>query len=105
MPSHIYLRVGRYHDATVANQAAVEADDGYITACSNQGLYPVTYMPHNWHYIWYAASVEGRSEVALEAAREMSNRVDHEKMREPGLGACSTTGSRRSTATSALAMG
>ena len=87
MPSHIYLRVGRYHDATVANQAAVEADDGYITACRNQGLYPVAYMPHNWHYIWYAASVEGRSEVALEAAHEMSNRVEHDKMREPGLGA------------------
>ena len=87
MPSHIYLRVGRYHDATVANQAAVEADDGYITQCRNQGLYPVMYMPHNWHYIWYAASVEGRSELAQEAAREMSSRVDPERMREPGLGA------------------
>jgi len=87
MPSHIYLRVGRYHDATVANQAAVEADDGYITQCRNQGLYPVMYMPHNWHYIWYAAGVEGRSEVAREAAWEMSNRVEHDKMREPGLGA------------------
>ncbi len=87
MPSHIYLRVGRYHDATVANQAAVEADDGYITQCRNQGLYPVMYMPHNWHYIWYAASVEGRSEVALQAAHEMSDRVDHDKMRQPGLGA------------------
>ena len=87
MPSHIYLRVGRYHDATVANQAAVEADDGYITQCRNQGLYPVMYMPHNWHYIWYAASVEGRSQLAMEAAREMSARVDHGKMREPGLGA------------------
>ena len=87
MPSHIYLRVGRYHDATVANQRAVEADDGYITQCRNQGLYPVMYMPHNWHYIWYAASVEGRSELALEAAREMSARVDPDKMRQPGLGA------------------
>ena len=87
MPSHIYLRLGRYHDATVANQSAVAADDGYITACRNQGLYPVAYMPHNWHYIWYAASVEGRREVAMEAAQEMSNRVDHNTMREPGLGA------------------
>ena len=87
MPSHIYLRVGRYHDATVANQRAVEADDSYITQCRNQGLYPVMYMPHNWHYIWYAASVEGRSQVALEAAREMASRVDQQQMREPGLGA------------------
>jgi tetratricopeptide (TPR) repeat protein len=87
MPSHIYLRVGRYHDATVANQKAIAADDSYITQCRNQGLYPVMYMPHNWHYIWYAASVEGRSEVALNAATEMASRVDLEKMRQPGLGA------------------
>ncbi len=87
MPSHIYLRVGRYHDATVANQKAVEADDSYITQCRNQGLYPVMYMPHNWHYIWYAASVEGRSEVALNAATEMASRVNPEQMRQPGLGA------------------
>lgn len=87
MPSHIYLRVGRYHDATVANQKAVQADDGYITQCRNQGLYPIAYMPHNWHYIWYAASVEGRSQVALGAAAEMSARVDLDNLRVPGLGA------------------
>ncbi|MEJ2085125.1 MAG: hypothetical protein P8Y44_05520 [Acidobacteriota bacterium] len=87
MPSHVYLRVGRYHDSTQANLDAVEADDSYITQCRKQGLYPIAYMPHNWHYIWYSASVEGRKELALDAAREMSDRVDIENLREPGLGA------------------
>ena len=87
MPSHIYLRVGRYHDSTTANQKAVRADDSYITQCRKQGLYPIAYMPHNWHYIWYSASVEGRKRLALDAAREMSARVDLENLREPGLGA------------------
>lgn len=87
MPSHIYLRVGRYNDSTEANLAAVEADDSYITQCRRQGLYPIVYMPHNWHYIWYSASVEGRKELALQAAREMSQRVDTENLRAPGLGA------------------
>jgi len=31
MPPHIYLRLGRYHDATLANQRAVAADQSYIT--------------------------------------------------------------------------
>ena len=87
MPSHIYLRVGRYHDATSINQLAVQADDSYITQCRKQGMYPVAYMPHNWHYIWYSASVEGRKEVAMEAANEMAARVELENLRAPGLGA------------------
>jgi tetratricopeptide (TPR) repeat protein len=87
MPSHIYLRVGRYHDSTTANLDAVRADDSYITQCRKQGLYPIAYMPHNWHYIWYSASVEGRKQLALDAAKEMSARVDLENLREPGLGA------------------
>ena len=87
MPSHIYLRVGRYHDSTTANQNAVRADDSYITQCRKQGIYPIAYMPHNWHYIWYSASVEGRKQLALDAAREMSARVEPENLREPGLGA------------------
>ena len=105
MPSHIYLRVGRYHDATVANQAAVEADDGYITACRNQGLYPVAYMPHNWHYIWYAASVEGRSEVAWRRPGRCPTGWITRRCASPGSALSSTTGSYRSTATSALASG
>ncbi len=31
MPSHIYLRVGRYHDASLANEKAIAADDSYAT--------------------------------------------------------------------------
>ncbi len=84
MPSHIYLRVGRYHDASEANLAAIEADDEYVTACRRQGMYPVMYMPHNHHFLWAAASLEGRSQLAIETAREMASRQDADKMRQPG---------------------
>ena len=86
MPSHIYLRLGRYHEAAEANQRAIEADDDYVAACRKQGLYPLMYMPHNRHFLWFAASMEGRSEVAITAAREMAATQDAEKMRAPGLG-------------------
>jgi tetratricopeptide (TPR) repeat protein len=30
MPAHIYLRVGRYSDASIANQDAIKADEAYF---------------------------------------------------------------------------
>jgi tetratricopeptide (TPR) repeat protein len=85
MPSHIYIRMGRYHDASVANQKAIAADDDYVTACRKQGLYPVMYMPHNHHFLWAAASIEGRSELAISAAREIASKQDLDVARQPGL--------------------
>ena len=86
MPSHIYIRVGRYHDAVVANQKSIEADQDYVTQCHAQGLYPVAYMPHNQHFLWYAATMAGQKEVALEAAKHTAMMADRELMREPGYG-------------------
>ncbi|MGH9813922.1 MAG: hypothetical protein ACRD4T_12385, partial [Candidatus Acidiferrales bacterium] len=75
MPSHIYMRVGRYADASAANEAAIAADEDYITQCRTQGLYPVTYYPHNIHFLWSSATMEGKSFVALGAARRTVSRV------------------------------
>lgn len=75
MPSHIYLRVGRYNDATRANELAAAADESYINQCRAQGFYPALYYPHNVHFLWYTSSLEGRSEVALAAARKLADNV------------------------------
>ncbi len=69
MPAHIYLRVGRYADAAEANVRAIAADEDYLAQCQAQGLYPVSYYPHNLHFLWAAATLEGRSAVAIDAAR------------------------------------
>ncbi len=72
MPSHIYLRVGRYHDASVANEKAAAADESYITQCRAQGFYPAAYYPHNVHFLYASAAFEGRSQVSIAAARKLS---------------------------------
>ncbi len=72
MPSHVYLRVGRYHDASLANERAVAADESYIAQCHAQGVYPVGYYPHNKHFLWYTAGMEGRSAVSIDAARQIT---------------------------------
>jgi tetratricopeptide (TPR) repeat protein len=68
MPSHIYIRIGRYHDAAVANIKAGEADTSYIAQCQAQGVYPLLYHPHNWHFLWSAATFSGKSEWAKRGA-------------------------------------
>ena len=80
MPSHIYQRVGRYADAAAANVAAAKADEDYISQCRAQGIYPMAYYPHNIHFLWYAATAEGRSEVAIEAARKTAAQVADEQL-------------------------
>jgi len=75
MPSHIYLRVGRYDDASDANVEAIMADEDYIAQCQAQGLYPIGYYPHNIHFLWASSSLEGRSEVAIDAAEKTASRV------------------------------
>jgi hypothetical protein len=75
MPSHIYLRIGRYHDATKANELASLADESYINQCRAQGFYPALYYPHNIHFLWYTASLEGRSKIAIEAAHKLAENV------------------------------
>jgi pimeloyl-ACP methyl ester carboxylesterase/tetratricopeptide (TPR) repeat protein len=77
MPAHIYIRVGRYKDAAEANERAIVADEDYLAQCQAQGLYPVTYYPHNLHFLWAAATLEGRQAVAIDAARKTAAKVPH----------------------------
>jgi tetratricopeptide (TPR) repeat protein len=82
MPSHIYWRVGRYADASEVNVRAAAVDEAYIAACNAQGFYPAAYYPHNIHFLWASSSMEGRSKVALEAARKVADNVRLEMIEE-----------------------
>lgn len=73
MPAHIYMRVGQYHDAVIANERAVKADRDYIRHCRAQGFYPGVYYPHNIHFLWWAQLFEGRSKDAMRTAKQAAN--------------------------------
>jgi tetratricopeptide (TPR) repeat protein len=86
MPAHIYWRVGRYHDASEANVKAAAVDESYIAQCNAQGFYPAMYYPHNIHFLWAASSMEGRSKVAIDAARRVAKNVNLEMIDQfPGV--------------------
>ncbi len=82
MPSHIYIRVGRYYDAVKVNQRAVLADEDYISQCFAQGMYPLGYYPHNIHFLWSAASLLGNSDIAIGAAKKTAEKVPVGEMEE-----------------------
>jgi len=75
MPSHIYIRVGRYADAEECNRLAIQRDEEYIIACQVQGEYPLGYYPHNIHFLWSAATFQGKGELAIEAAEKVARRT------------------------------
>jgi tetratricopeptide (TPR) repeat protein len=85
MPAHIYIRVGRYADAIETNLHAVHADEGHLADMNPDGVYRQALVPHNRHFISFAATLAGRKELAISAARELAAAVDPEKMRQPGL--------------------
>ncbi len=70
MPSHIDAKVGRWSLAADQNVAAIEADRKYRELAPKQGFYNL-YMIHNHHMLAFACMMEGRSETAISAAREV----------------------------------
>jgi len=80
------MRVGRYQDALLANQRATQVDETYITQCHMQGVYPIGYVPHNHHFLWAAASMQGQRELAVRAAASTDAHTAHEMQRDPGMG-------------------
>ena len=83
MPSHIWVRVGRWADATESNEEASKADEDYITQCHVQGRYPLGYYPHNLHMLTFASMMEGRSAVALQASKKAAGQMPKEMQEEP----------------------
>ncbi|WNM63754.1 tetratricopeptide repeat protein [Candidatus Nitrospira neomarina] len=85
MPAHIYIRVGRYRDAVLANQHAVKVDAHYLNHAHEESLYTAAYVPHNSHFLWAAAMKLGQQQLAMQAALETAASVKPEMMRAPGI--------------------
>lgn len=84
MPAHIYIRVGRYHDAILANQHAVEVDRHYLNHHPEESIYTLGYVPHNHHFLWAAAIKVGRRSLAEQAAADTAALVKPDLLRAPG---------------------
>jgi len=83
MPAHIYIRTGRYNDATLANFRASTADKDFLAVCKgSNGMYPLGYVPHNWHFATLSAGLMGSRKLAEQASQETLQRADMAKLDE-----------------------
>jgi hypothetical protein len=86
MPSHIYINTGDYHLGTISNLRAIEADSLYTTQCHAQGIYPLSYYPHNYHFLTATAALEGHAALAWEASLALQNTIAKDIMHLPEWG-------------------
>ncbi len=75
MPAHIYIRLGRYHEAAERNVHAIHADETYLALRTPSGIYADGYYAHNLHFLWVSLLMEGRQAEAHKAARRLSGTI------------------------------
>ncbi|MGY6276152.1 hypothetical protein [Methylomonas sp. MgM2] len=86
MPAHIYIRTGRYRDAILANQHAVEVDHRYLDHHPAESIYTLAYVPHNHHFLWAAAIKTGRKALSTQAAAHTASEIKPELLRDSAFG-------------------
>ena len=88
MPAHIYLRTGRYREASVSNQDAAKVDESYFAGdrAPDNMTYDIGYYTHNIHFFVASASMEGRRADALKAAEDLRGKMHADMLRDPGMG-------------------
>jgi tetratricopeptide (TPR) repeat protein len=59
----------------------VQVDQQYLDARHPTGVYPLGYVPHNYHVMWEALDMTGRSAEALSAARAIAEKVPADVVR------------------------
>ena len=88
MPGHIYLRTGRFNDASVSNENAMKADQAYQAGnrASGNMMYDAGYVPHNPHFLVSSLSFEGRRADALKTADDLKRMMHVDMLRDPAMG-------------------
>jgi hypothetical protein len=82
MPSHVYIKLGQWDLAAEDNEHALHADEEFISERHPTGVYPMGYYPHNFHVMWYALNMLGRSEAAIKTAQQISVKVPPEVVKQ-----------------------
>jgi tetratricopeptide (TPR) repeat protein len=81
MPSHIFVRVGRYAEAAQSNRDAIAADQAYFAKAPAPGFYSL-YYAHNIHFLAFASMMSGDFSSAIAAAEQLEAEIPEENLRE-----------------------
>jgi tetratricopeptide (TPR) repeat protein len=81
MPSHIFIRTGRYADAADANVRAAAVDEAYFAKAPKPDFYSLYYL-HNLHFLAHASMMAGRYQDSMDAARRLEQNAPEDFVRE-----------------------
>ena len=74
MPSHLYIRLGRYADAVRANQLALASQVRLTQHLEAQGFKLLTdWNSHNRRFLWISAQIQGDSATAMAQAAQLAD--------------------------------
>ncbi len=80
MPSHLYLRTGRYADMVRVNRHALTVQEGLTANLKRQGYDVLTnWHGHNRTFAWIGAQLQGDSKAAMAFAHEIAGIVADRK--------------------------
>lgn len=79
MPAHIYMRLGRYHEAAECNAHAAFVDRDHLDGRTHDDEYTDAYYAHNLHFLWASLIMEGRRTESLKIARQLTTIVTEYK--------------------------
>ncbi len=80
MPTHIDVVLGDYETVIQTNLRAIEADKVFLEREGNLNFFTL-YRVHNYHFVVYGAMFDGQSQVAMQAARELTAQIPEELLR------------------------
>lgn len=84
MPTHIYIRTGRYNDVVDLNTKAIDVDRKYLgpeRLEKGTDVYRLMYYTHNIHMRWAGYVMTGRSGEAIAAAHDVTKSVPLDAVR------------------------
>ena len=82
IPAHIYMRLGRYHEAAEQNAHAAHVDREYLAGRPSSGDYADDYYPHNLHFLWASLVMGGRKTEALKVAQQLTETITEGAVRK-----------------------
>jgi tetratricopeptide (TPR) repeat protein len=77
MPSHIFVRLGKYDAMIRANQKAIDCDDRFVKKRGKLNFYTI-YRIHNLHFLTYGAMFDGQQDLAIESSRRIRREIPDE---------------------------
>jgi tetratricopeptide (TPR) repeat protein len=74
MPSHIDIRRGDWDAAMTASQRAIATETNFEKLAGDPGFFRVMVL-HNYHMLIYIAALQGNSDLATKAAKEVLTQI------------------------------